>query len=329
MNNIISINRNNWFYELIGFKEKVWDFSLESIPDKIKNKMGNFKLLSLSELEQEIDLSKYETNDIQLNVITRNEFYKEEKFDTSSIQCKSKNNSIYQVASNFNCLEVSSEFDNPFDGNYLSFLMSDETQGPSAAGGCVFGSILILSKHNQNRISLLKDIGLNDKNGKLNEKKMSKKDIDELDKNYKKIKIGYLENTTAVIDRNQTLNNKIKVDLEGPKINQVYTSTCIVRQQSKKSLLIQQYFLRVSYESIYLLAIKNQSPELVLTFIGGGVFNNDINTIIRIICKTHIKYSKYLKKDCVVKLPVYMPRYDDNLVNEFKKYMNVNHIEEI
>ena len=41
--------------------------------------------------------------------------------------------------------------------------------------------------------------------------------------------------------------------------------------------------------------------------IGGGVFNNNHELIIEAMMKAHEKYSKYLAKDCVVKLPIFMP----------------------
>lgn len=323
------IERDKWFENLFYFKEKTWNFNIDNMPEFVKENMGNFKLLSLEELENDIlenFSNNHKSNDkIKITLISRKNFDNEELFDTSSLQSKS-NNTIFQVASNFNCLEVSSTTDNPFDGKYLSFLMSDTTQGPSATGGAIFGEINILSKHYKKNISLLEDVNINDVNGKLEEKKLNIDDLKKLKKIYKKIKIGFLYNTKACIDRNKNFGNKIIFNNNGPLISQLFTSTCIIRNKSKKSIKFQKLFLKVAYESIYLIAIKYKL-NIVLTFVGGGVFNNDINTIIKIICDTHKKYSKYLDYNTTVKLPIYLPIKNNYIIEQFKKYIDINYIE--
>jgi hypothetical protein len=81
--------------------------------------------------------------------------------------------------------------------------------------------------------------------------------------------------------------------------------------------------LEKAYEGTYLSAIITQAPTLILTLIGGGVFNNSLSLIIEIIMKTHDTYGEYLPIDCEVILPVFeaKPTY---ILSEFKKYNNVS-----
>lgn len=48
---------------------------------------------------------------------------------------------MFQVASNFNCLEFGNVRCDIESGRYCSHLMSDSTQGPAAAGGCGLAAI--------------------------------------------------------------------------------------------------------------------------------------------------------------------------------------------
>lgn len=317
------IPRTQWFSTLIGMQESDWDFGVDSLPAHVIDGMGDFMTISLMDLETMVDLMPQHETIPPIHLFTRKSFTHEEEFDTSSLQCKAPTNSIFQVASNFNCLEVSSTTDNPLDKNYLSFLMGDKTQGPSAMGGTGYGSMRIIHEHHKKTISLLDDVCVSDKNGKLYESRLRLSDLKDVAQNYKRMKVGVLRNARAIIDRNQTFGDSVLYYPKGKRIHQVLTSTCIVRKTSKKALEFQKWFLRVAYEAIYLLAIEYQSPWLVLTFVGGGVFKNDIDTIIQVICETHQKYSKYLSEKCRVMLPVYMPRHNRKIVEQFEKFVPV------
>jgi hypothetical protein len=48
---------------------------------------------------------------------------------------------MFQVASNFNCLEFGSVRCDIESGRYCTGLMTDHTQGPAAAGGCGVAAI--------------------------------------------------------------------------------------------------------------------------------------------------------------------------------------------
>ena len=59
---------------------------------------------------------------------------------------------IVQVASNFNAHECGGERGSPLHPDYLIGLMSDSTQGPSAAGGAAAGAVLRVAQHKVTRL---------------------------------------------------------------------------------------------------------------------------------------------------------------------------------
>lgn len=307
-------NQYKWFEEILGFQEKDFNYSLNEIPPNIIGKMGEFEQLSILELKKIFERKKKKNNSyIKLNVKYRNSYSHENKFDTSAIQFYSKENTVFQVASNFNCLEIPRAEYNPFNGYFLTRQMTDSTQGPSASGGAAFGSILRLIKHKENKINLLEDTTLITNNGKL---KYSE------NKNFKKfnpdlIKIGLHKNVEANFLR---LPHIFKYNQNGVKINQVFTSTCICNESTSNEL--SRMLLEKAYEGTYISAIITQAPMLVLTLIGGGVFNNCLSLIIEIIMKIHDTYGEYLPKDCEVILPIFEPK-PSYILSEFKKYENV------
>lgn len=59
----------------------------------------------------------------------------------SALQSQAQPGTMFQVASNFNCLEFGSVNCVVESGNYCTHLMSDSTQGPAAASGCGLAAI--------------------------------------------------------------------------------------------------------------------------------------------------------------------------------------------
>jgi hypothetical protein len=291
------INNENWFEKIIGFNEKYFKYTLDEIPENIRNKMGNFETITIDELKNKIKKFKENKQDINLIVKYRKKFNNNNDFDTSALQFYSENNTLFQVASNFNCLEIPRVDYSPFNGRYLTNQMTDYTQGPSASGGAVFGSILRLIKHHKEKINLLEFTPLKPNNGKL---KYSD-NINFPDFNTDLIKIGLHLNVEA----NFLRSNDFEYKENNVRINQVFTSTCICKDNKSNNL--NTILLEKAYEGTYLAGIITKAPRIVLTLIGGGVFNNSIQLICETIVKIHEKYSKYLPKDCVVELPIFEP----------------------
>ena len=184
---------------------------------------------------------------------------------------------MFQIASNFNCHENASMNTNLFNGYYLTNLAEDLTQGPSAASGAGAGAIVRLIHHYKKPINLLEHTDCHVRNGKL-------------------IKIGKkLDNIQIGLHTNITTDTRI--------IDQVFTST-IQLDNNCKDLKCAEILLKSAYDGTYLSAIYRQTEKLVLTLIGGGVFNNPLQLIFDSVANSHIHYAPLSSLKEVI-LPLY------------------------
>lgn len=86
---------------------------------------------------------------------------------------------------------------------------------------------------------------------------------------------------------------------EGKKIDQIFCAAVNLSQgnsgvfnsRQKDGERKAQFALQVAYEGAYLSAIRNKSPHLFLTLIGGGVFGNSKEWISEAIINAHLKYT--------------------------------------
>lgn len=309
------MNKLDWFQSIVGFPEKKWNYQLDTLPSVITDNIGYFETKSIKELAKNID-TKIQTGIKQLKFIFRRRktIDNEKYFDTSELQYNAMEGTLFQVASNFNCMEIGSEFSNVFNGRHITQLMVDKTQGPSAAGGAVFGAVLRIIKHKEKEINLLEDTPLKSINGKL----YKTSDFPDFDPDL--IKIGLHTNVGANFCRT---DYKFEYNPENIKITQVYTSTCIYNKKIEKDNILAELLLNKAYEGTYLAGIKTGCPKMVLTLIGGGVFHNPIDLIIKSIIENHRKYSSFLPKKCVVDVPIYVGDID-KLIEIIKIFSDEN-----
>lgn len=291
----MNINSSDWFRHVTGFPESQWNYKMSSIPDADKY-AGSFKTYQLSKLREIAQPATVVTRR-PLTIRLRGPTSCEDDFDTSSLQYNGPDGAMYQVASNFNCLAVPHERTNPFSGLFLTRLMSDSTQEPSAAAGAAHGAILRLAIHRKKPINLLEDTALADQvdNGKLYARGLHTTDID-----ISKVKVGLHRGVCANFNRPL---GSCSYNPEGPTIDQVYTSTCILSSRGSHPLAAK--LLAAAYEGTYLCAIKRGSTRLVLTLIGGGCFMNSYVQILTALLDAHVRYADLLPKDCEVILPIY------------------------
>jgi len=220
-----------------------------------------------------------------------------EYFDTSMLQAQGVRGAMYQVASNFNCLEVSGKRDNPFSGHFLTKMMKDVTQGPSAAGGCATGAIQRLYLHRHNPINLLESTSLVPENGKLADNNTI---IDPGE--IQGICVGLHTNAHARYTRDggDVMDNPL-----GPNVDQVYTSTCRLPPGATGRSPLASHLLYAAYEGTYMSAVMRRSPRLVLTLVGGGTFHNPLVQIVDAMANAHKRWARYLPRDCQVVLPYF------------------------
>ena len=297
------MNSFEWFDKIVGFSEKKRNYQLNTLPPIVTNNMGQFTTISIRELKIRIKgLKKSEPK--KLKIIFRRHKNKdnEDLFDTSALQFNSQNGTLFQVASNFNCQELGSPQRSVFSGKYITQLMVDCTQGPSAAGGAIFGALLRVAQHRQEEIDLLDETLLEHINGKLyNNDKISQLKPDS-------IKIGLHTDVMASFCRS---DYHFEYNPNGRIIDQVFTSTCIFEDKHDLYHDLAEILLEKAYEGTYLAAITRESPKIVLTLIGGSTFYNPMNIIVDKIVKIHNLYSGFLSDDCEIILPVYEPNRTD------------------
>lgn len=297
---------SRWFEDVMGIPESQWDFT--HIPQGVRDDMGCFETHTVKHLEDNALCMLRPPITRPLIVTVRTAMIREEEFDTSALQVNGPERAMYQVASNFNCLEVGSERTNPFSGYFLTQLMSDSTQGPSAAAGAGAGAILRLVTHHKNPINMLDQIPeCKPCNGKLHLSTLALCEESCVLPNYKLIKVGLHTNVRATYDRQR---GRFTHHPEGPRIDQVYVSTCIcggsTRTPDGNGKEIQEAFLRAAYYGTYAAAVMRKSTKLVLTAIGGGCFRNDPSIIMRVMAEAHTLYSPYLPPSTEVHFPIYV-----------------------
>jgi hypothetical protein len=313
----------SWFDKYCEIPVKSWDLSMDSLPEKVQCDAGNFQTYTIGDLKL-VTQSKISKNIKPLIFRFRsNPKICENKFDTSAIQImeyKKGDKILSQVESNFNCLELASECVNPFSPEFIEGIMTDTTQGPSAAGGCVAGMLQRILIHKDNPINLLEKTDLQVKNGKLYASKDNLKT--KFDEN--SIMIGLQKNVRA----NFLRYSKLEYVDNGPIIDQVYTATCICDSYHKNSL--SEKLLKCAYDGTYLSAIECKTTKLFLTLIGGGSFSNNIDSILDAIYNAHISHSPFMLENSVVIVPIYVSNQNlfqkirDKFSDDFVKFLISN-----
>ena len=229
-------------------------------PQSIIRQWANSAQLSINELKALVaDFPVNNPDGVKLHVDFRYTYDHMHLFDTSALQFTAPENALFQVASNFNCLEVPKANYNPFNGYFVTQQMTDMTQGPSASGGAAFGSMLRLLEHRVKPIDLLADVPeIKSKNGKVPYDWNDTVDVSKIDSGL--IKVGLQRNVRAAFLR---MKNNFAYWPKGPLINQVFTSTCICENTRPNSL--SRTLLEAAYEGTYLCAVVTQAPLVVLT----------------------------------------------------------------
>jgi len=291
-----------WFDNLVGCSAREWTARgcpLDSLPAKFYETCGEFSTPSLQSLWDGVRSREKNGKLPKLQVRTRTEWNASVPlFDTSAMQARAGRKHMFQVASNYNCLEVASEYTDPFDPSFITNLVRDTTQGPSASGGAVTGAILRIGLHRKCPIDLLQDTDLKQKNGKCR--------CDSSIKTFKAMdlmRVGMHTGVMPIFDRSG--EELVPARPDAHPIDQVFTSTCI--QTTSASTAMAQACLDAAYEGTYLCAALQRTETLVLTAIGGGHFRNNPRQIAAAIARAHNLVGPYLSSNCQVVLPLYEP----------------------
>ena len=294
-----------WFEKLVGFKESSPSqvrenitLNGQTITSKVNGKpfdCGVLETPTLNALRERIDLNQF----------NKRISFKELVGDVQALHKGAENNgALFQVASQFNLLEMVNPNVTPEEG--VDRYEIDFTQGPACAIACGAGTIYRnyfvelpdqIGQSADNQIDCLSDVGLelgNDEN-KLWEMKsgycIANRDglkkisdtINSFDKaQYEslmgKLKIGIQWDSQVTITDNRN------------KVTQAYCSALPVAYSHLDSSYWEDFaklILNATYEATFYTAIQNMiktgNNKLYLTLIGGGAFGNKIEWITEAI----------------------------------------------
>jgi len=303
-----------WFEKLLGFKEnnpeQVRD-NIEIVDNKLISKINNSEFIfgkletpSLEELRSQSNIIEKYRSQIKVSEVVGNiqTFHKD----------VSNNNSVIQVASQFNLLEMVSPNRTPEDG--VGIYEYDATQGPACAIACGAGTIYRnyfanvngqIGQTSTKQIDCLNEIGIELANDKYNHWEMkngyalaSREGLKNINKqirtisenNYEylkgKLRIGVQWDSEVTISRNRNL------------ISQIYCSALPVAYSHIEKELWSDFakvVLEATYEATLYVALRNyertKNNKVFLTLIGGGAFGNEKEWIFNAIEKSIKKFS--------------------------------------
>ena len=300
-----------WFNDLAGFYEKeksiyknltVNDGVLKSKANNKSYYCGTLETPTLKELRERVVKSRIKKGKLKLEAI---------QADVKILHLNEENkNALFQVASQFNLLEMVDSTTTPEEG--VNIYEYDNTQGPicaiCAGAGTIYRNYFVeldgqlgqsvtkqidclakigdvLGNDNnalwrmQNGYALLKEDGLYTINRKLGS--MSE---DEVDKIRELLQIGLMWDT--------------QITLYGctHRVSQAYCSALPISYVGFVTEIWKPFALLVleaSYEATICAGILNGDDRVYLTLVGGGVFGNELEWIISAIERACFKYADY------------------------------------
>ena len=334
-------NRFTWFKDWVGVSEveflnarhkyiRQLDNGNLAIYNRESNQIwtaGNFEVQSIGDLLQKLPIEQNDESSkefqSQIEIVVRRTKEAISHVDVAYLQSRAKPNSMFQVASNFNCAEVPSPFTDMSGGRFVSNNALDHTQGPAASASA--GMSLITRIHApffdinidpsewgqsfEKQIELLGEDSIRDhfpvENGKLIFTGREPLDFESNEEQLQSVRIGIHKDAPVYFGRREGSSMEISDPM--PIIDQVFVAALNRRAPLPHSQHLQsktKFLLRAAYEGTYLAAILRKIEHLVLTFVGGGVFGNPIEEIAKAIAHAHQKWSKHSSLQ-TVRIPIY------------------------
>ncbi|MDM4015199.1 hypothetical protein [Roseiconus lacunae] len=318
--------RNDWFSRLTGFSERgpdevrqrltVRGEQLHSLENGRTFRCGRLDIISLAELRRLLaNLSG--PSDSSGSRLTCEEIVG----DAQTLHADpSHSNAVFQVASQFNLLEMVSPAISPEAG--VTIYQNDATQGPACAIACGAGTIFRnyfielgsqIGQTDTVQVDCLSSIGtvLGNSGSRLWEMRngyalptrdglvqinakleaMSDADLDDL---RTKLKVGIQWNTEV------TLANERSLAGDRQLVTQVYCSAMPVAYSGQSPTRWQPFaslVLDAAYEATFTAAVINHhqcgSPKLFLTLLGGGAFGNESRWITDAIERSCRRFARF------------------------------------
>ena len=328
-----------WFESLVGFREQNGDQvrsnisvdngTMVSSVNGRRMSCGTVETLSLKELRSQVQSISATTGTLKLSEVIA---------DVQKLHSDPENaGALFQVASQFNLLEMVSPSVTPEDG--VDIYEGDQTQGPACAIACGAGTIYRnyfvpvnsrIGQTTDNQIDCLRDLGVllgnsdiklwKMQNGyalpsasglKAISQRLSDADEAERDELRQALRIGLHWDPEVTIGGQSHL------------VSQAYCSALPVAYTSHPDTLwaaFAQLVLEASYEATMCAAVLNSertgSNKVYLTLLGGGAFGNRDEWIISAIRRAVSLFTDF---DLDVSIVSYgaSKRHVRELVNEF------------
>jgi hypothetical protein len=309
--NLVKRIKSMWLKNLTGFQEQkeaiqknitLKDGKLKSSVNNKEYHYGTLETPSLKELRERVGNSNAKKTKLKLTAI---------QADAKALHLDKNNaNALFQVASQFNLLEMVGANVTPEMG--IERYEHDHTQGPICAICCGAGTIYRnyfvelegqVGQSETKQIDCLADMGkaLGNENDSLweirNGYALLKEDglyainhllagmnEDETNELREKLRIGLMWDTQVTLDECTH------------RVSQAYCSALPISYVGFSSELWKPFaslILEASYEATICAGILNGDDRVYLTLVGGGVFGNDLEWICSAIERAVLKYGDY------------------------------------
>lgn len=296
----------NWFKKLTGFSERsaenvranlqVDGTRFTSLVNDRVFEAGKFSTPELAHLRN-MEPAR-EACSIRVNEVVA---------DVQSLHLDPENaNAVFQVASQFNCLEMAAPNYVPEDG--VGIYQYDRTQGPvcciCAGGGTIHRNYFVevngaTGQTSNNQINCLESLGKYFENTKNRFWEMqngycfpSKPGLLEIEKRIAPLSDSELNNIRGKLMVGIQSDTEITLGDSNHLVTQVFCSALPIAYSSIQAKLWNHFprlILDATYEATFYVAMQNYlktgSPKLFLTLVGGGVFGNPTAWIVSAIAR--------------------------------------------
>jgi hypothetical protein len=293
----------NWFEKLTGFREEslqqvrhnmmVEGNILRSLVNNKTLTCGRLEMPSLGELREKVQKSNSKTGKLTVREVVA---------DVQSLHTDETNaGSLFQVASQFNLLEMVSPNRTPEDG--VGIYERDRTQGPACAvaagAGTIYRNYFVpvngkIGQSASNQIDCLADLGtaLGNAHNRLWTMKngyalASHKGLMEIQQRLQAATENELDELRQLLRIGIQWNTQVTLKDCQHQVSQVYCSALPVAYSTQPPHLWEQFarlILEASYEATICTAIlnsqTNRNNKLFLTLLGGGAFGNATDWIV-------------------------------------------------
>jgi len=302
-----------WFEKLTGFYEEspdqvrknltVEDGVLKSLVNGREYQCGLLEIPSLGELRDRVLNSKIPIGKISV---------KEVISDVQTLHCdKSNSGSLFQVASQFNLLEMPFPQITPEQG--VGDYENDHTQGPACAvaagAGTIYRNYFVdvngeIGQSFDNQIDCLADLGkaLGNSDNHLWEMKngyafASETGLKEITSKVISLNESGIDNLRKLLRIGVQWDTEVTISNSKHTVSQAYCSALPVAYSQLSAKLWVEFariILEASYEATICAGILNYlntgNNKLYLTLIGGGVFGNEMNWIVDALHRSLLLY---------------------------------------